>query len=169
MLLVLREPTGATAAPTDGLGGPSPLSVLTALARGRRRTNTDTGRVSAGVRRAAESRLVRRLGEAVELLAPAGIVVTPLDAGQATAVLAARVQPRHVPAALGRAGGGRRGHHHRRRQQRPERRRPRRHQVLAHPDRGATDGRAEHDPDADIDDWDYEDDDDDDDDEGARL
>src|SRR5882724_467733 len=41
VLLVLREPMGATAAPTDGLGGPSPLAVLTALARGKRRTNTD--------------------------------------------------------------------------------------------------------------------------------
>src|SRR5882757_1913384 len=105
VLLVLREPIGATAAPTDGLGGPSPLSVLTALARGRRRTNTDTGRVSAGVRRAAESRLVRRLGEAVELLAPAGIVVTPLDAGQATAVLASACNPdTFLPPSAGLAG-----------------------------------------------------------------
>jgi hypothetical protein len=93
VLLVLREPMGATAAPTDGLGGPSPLSVLIALARGRRRTNTDTGGVSAGVRRAGESRLVRRLSEAIELLAPAGIVVIPLDAGQATAVLASACNP----------------------------------------------------------------------------
>jgi hypothetical protein len=92
VLLVLREPTGATA-PTDGLGGASPLAVLTALTRSKRHTNTAAGGVSAGVRRAAESRLVRRLSEAVELLAPAGIVVTPLDAGQATAVLAAACNP----------------------------------------------------------------------------
>jgi hypothetical protein len=45
------------------------------------------------VRRAAEARLVRRLGEAIELLAPAGIVVTSLDAGQATAVLASACNP----------------------------------------------------------------------------
>lgn len=44
-------------------------------------------------RRAAEARLARRLGEAVELLSPSGIVVTPLDAGQATAVLAAACNP----------------------------------------------------------------------------
>lgn len=92
VLLVLREPTGATT-PTDGLGGASPLAVLTAMTRSKKHTNTATGGVSAGARRAAESRLVRRLGEAVELLAPAGIVVTPLDAGQATAVLAAACNP----------------------------------------------------------------------------
>ena len=44
-------------------------------------------------RRVAESRLVRRLADAVELLGPAGIVVSPLDAGQATAVLAAACNP----------------------------------------------------------------------------
>jgi len=159
VLLVLREPIGATAAPTDGLGGPSPLSVLTALARGKRRTNTDTGRVSAGVRRATESRLVRRLGEAVELLAPAGIVVTPLDAGQATAVLASACNPdTYLPPSAGLAGAD---------------------EVITttggsdlsdddladtrfwHTDRGGTDGRAEYDPNADIDDWDYDDDEDD--------
>jgi PrgI family protein len=43
--------------------------------------------------RAAESRLTRRLADAVDLLAPAGILVTPLDAGQATAVLAAACNP----------------------------------------------------------------------------
>ncbi|MFQ6271295.1 PrgI family protein [Kutzneria viridogrisea] len=161
VLLVLREPTGATAAPTDGLGGPSPLAVLTALARGKRRTNTDTGRVGAGVRRAAESRLVRRLGEAVELLAPAGIVVTPLDAGQATSVLASACNPdTFLPPSAGLAGAD---------------------EVITttggsgdlgdddladtrfwHADRGGTDRRAEPDPDADLDDWDYEDSDEDD-------
>jgi hypothetical protein len=94
VLLVLREPIGgATAAPTDGLGGPGPLAVLSSLARGKRRTTADTSRANAGARRAAESRLVRRLGEAIELLAPAGIVVTPLDAGRATAVLASACNP----------------------------------------------------------------------------
>jgi hypothetical protein len=163
VLLVLREPTGATAAPTDGLGGPSPLAVLTALARGKRRANTGTGGVSAGVRRAAESRLVRRLGEAVELLAPAGIVVTPLDAGQATSVLASACNPdTFLPPSAGLAGAD---------------------EVITttgggsdlsdddladtrswHANRGAVDGRAEPDPDGDIDDWDYEDNDEDDDD-----
>jgi hypothetical protein len=171
VLLVLREPMGATAAPTDGLGGPSPMAVLTALARGKRRTNTDTGQVSAGVRRAAESRLVRRLGEAVELLAPAGIVVTPLDAGQATAVLASACNPdTFLPPSAGLAGAD---------------------EVITttggssdlseddladtrfwHADRGGTDGPAEYDPDGDIDDWDYddgEDDDSEDEDERGRL
>jgi PrgI family protein len=167
VLLVLREPMGATAAPTDGLGGPSPLAVLTALARGKRRTNTDTGRVSAGVRRAAESRLVRRLGEAVELLAPAGIVVTPLDAGQATSVLASACNPdTFLPPSAGLAGAD---------------------EVITttgggdlsdddladarfwHTQDRGTDGRDGHDPDDDLDDWDYDDgDDNDDDDEDER-
>ncbi|MCU1680198.1 MAG: hypothetical protein JWQ81_937 [Amycolatopsis sp.] len=159
VLLVLREPMGATAAPTDGLGGPSPLAVLSALTRGTRRANTDTGRASAGVRRAAESRLVRRLGEAVELLAPAGIVVTPLDAGQATSVLASACNPdTFLPLSAGLAGAD---------------------EVITtsggsdltdddladtglwHDGRGA-DGRGEPDPDADLDDWDYDDSSDDD-------
>ncbi|WP_110343743.1 PrgI family protein [Prauserella flavalba] len=106
VLLVLREPIGgATAAPTDGLGGPGPLAVLSSLARGRRRASTATSGASAGARRAAESRLVRRLGEAIELLAPAGIVVTPLDAGQATAVLASACNPDTLlPPSAGMAG-----------------------------------------------------------------
>jgi hypothetical protein len=90
VLLVLREPLGI-AAPTDGLGGPGPLAVLGSMAGNRRKQTA--GQVDAGTRRAAESRLVRRLGEAIELLFPAGIVVTPLDAGQATAVLAAACNP----------------------------------------------------------------------------
>lgn len=43
--------------------------------------------------RAAETRLARRLAETVDLLAPAGIVITSLDAGQATAILAAACNP----------------------------------------------------------------------------
>jgi hypothetical protein len=92
VLLILREPMGA-AGPTDGLGGPGPLAVLSSLTRGKRRANAENTQASAGARRAAESRLVRRLSEAIELLAPAGIVVTPLDAGQATAVLASACNP----------------------------------------------------------------------------
>ncbi|MCC8244998.1 PrgI family protein [Saccharothrix luteola] len=90
ILLVLREPLGVDA-PTDGLGGPGPLAVLGSLAGTRRRHGH--AHADPGVRRAAESRLVRRLGEAIELLSPAGIVVTPLDAGQATAVLASACNP----------------------------------------------------------------------------
>lgn len=90
VLLVLREPLGL-AVPTDGLGGPGPLAALGAMA-GRRRKQAGA-QVDSGARRAAESRLVRRLGEAIELLSPAGIVVTPLDAGQATAVLASACNP----------------------------------------------------------------------------
>lgn len=92
VLLILREPMGA-AGPTDGLGGPGPLAVLSSLTRGKRRAHVENTQASAGARRAAESRLVRRLSEAIELLAPAGIVVTPLDAGQATAVLASACNP----------------------------------------------------------------------------
>lgn len=85
VLLVLREPLRTTA-PVDGLGGTTPLAAL----RARR---TQTRAVSEAACRAAETRLVRRLGEAIELLTPAGITVTPLDAGQATAVLAAACNP----------------------------------------------------------------------------
>jgi hypothetical protein len=90
VLLVLREPVGGAAAAASG------LAALTSLARGgrRRRAAAAASRAaSAAARRAAESRLVRRLGEAVELLGPAGIVVTPLTAGQATAVLASACNP----------------------------------------------------------------------------
>ncbi len=99
VLLVLREPV-RVGGPTDGLGGASPLATLRA-----RRERARTPGVSEGARRAAETRLVRRLGEATELLAPAGIAVTPLDAGQATAVLAAACNPDSlVPPSAGLAG-----------------------------------------------------------------
>ncbi|MFJ5989314.1 PrgI family protein [Lentzea sp. NPDC092896] len=87
VLLVVREPI-ATAAPPDGLGGPSVFSMLAGKRRKRAARRTTTGE-----RRAAEARLVCRLGEAIELLAPAGIAVTPLDASQATAVLASACNP----------------------------------------------------------------------------
>jgi hypothetical protein len=49
--------------------------------------------------------LARRLGEAVELLSPSGITITPLDAGQATAVLAAACNPDSlIPPSAGLAG-----------------------------------------------------------------
>ncbi|GAA1895312.1 PrgI family protein [Streptantibioticus ferralitis] len=88
VLLVLREPVHATG-PVDGLGGASPLSALTR----RRAANQQGEPVDHATRRAAEARLVRRLAEASELLSPADIIVTPLDPGQATAVLAAACNP----------------------------------------------------------------------------
>ena len=97
VLLVLREPVHATA-PVDGFGGTTSLAALQAR-------RIQTGAVSDAARRAAETRLVRRLGEATELLTPAGITVTPLDAGQATAVLAAACNPDSlIPPGAGLAG-----------------------------------------------------------------
>jgi len=99
VLLVLREPL-RMASPVDGLGGASPLAAL----RVRRQRSRTVG-VTEGARRAAETRLIRRLGEAAELLSPAGITVTPLDAGQATAVLAAACNPDSlIPPTAGLAG-----------------------------------------------------------------
>lgn len=91
VLLVFREDLHPAAAATD-LGGPSPWAMLGSVV-GRRRAGPNGERGAARTRRAAEARLVRRLGDALELLAPAGIVVTPLDAGQASAVLAAACNP----------------------------------------------------------------------------
>lgn len=84
VLLVLREPI-RPADPADGL---SPVAGL--LARHSRRQD---GAVVESVRHAAETRLVQRLGEAIELLAPAGVTITPLDASQATSVLATACNP----------------------------------------------------------------------------
>ncbi|MCE7011684.1 PrgI family protein [Kibdelosporangium philippinense] len=100
VLLILREPL-LTNGPTDGLGGASPLAALSA----KRKAAKQAGMVDDATRRAAEARLVRRLGEAVELLSPSGITVTPLDAGQATAVLAAACNPDSlIPPGAGLAG-----------------------------------------------------------------
>jgi PrgI family protein len=87
VLLVLREPLQPAGAP-EGLGGPSVLAILRA-----KRDQARAPEIEQGARRAAQTRLVRRLGEATELLAPAGIVVTALDAGQTTTVLAAACNP----------------------------------------------------------------------------
>ena len=89
VLLVLREDLRPAGSATE-LTSPSPMAMLRFFA-GRHRTTTQRDDVPA--RRAAQSRLVRRLGEAVELLTPAGIVITPLDAGQTTAVLACACNP----------------------------------------------------------------------------
>ncbi|MEV0700077.1 PrgI family protein [Saccharopolyspora sp. NPDC050389] len=93
ILLVVREPVGS--ASTDALS----------RSRRRHRDHTEDQEPSTGARRAAASRLVRRMHEAIELLAPAGIEATPLDAGQATAVLAAATNPdRLVPPSPEMAG-----------------------------------------------------------------
>jgi hypothetical protein len=100
VLLVLREPLGVTAPVTDGLGGASPLAVLA-----QRRTARRAGPVTDAARHAAEARLARRLGEAADLLSPSGILVTALDAGQATAVLSAACNPDSLlPASTALAG-----------------------------------------------------------------
>ncbi|MDT0318569.1 PrgI family protein [Streptomyces millisiae] len=85
VLLIAREPL-RTAGPAD----PYTAGPKAALRRraGKRQTDPDDA-----ARRSAEARLMRRIEEAVELLGPVGITVTPLDAGQATAVLAAACNP----------------------------------------------------------------------------
>ncbi|WP_285487905.1 PrgI family protein [Amycolatopsis taiwanensis] len=79
VLLVLREPLHTT-----------PAAASSVVPWRRRGENLP---VDEGVRQAAEQRLVRRLSEATELLSPAGIVVTPLDAAAATGVLASACNP----------------------------------------------------------------------------
>ncbi|WP_418153386.1 PrgI family protein [Actinoalloteichus caeruleus] len=81
VLLILREPLHSPTADDSA----RPL-------RWRRSPDPHAAGQEAA-RRAAESRLVRRLAEAAELLGPSGIVVTPLAAGQATAVLASACSP----------------------------------------------------------------------------
>ncbi|MFE0025117.1 PrgI family protein [Amycolatopsis sp. NPDC059021] len=83
VLLVLREPLRT---------GPAPAAASSVLPWRRHRGDGEQP-VDEGVRQAAEQRLVRRLGEAIELLTPAGIVATPLDAAAATGVLAAACNP----------------------------------------------------------------------------
>ncbi|GAA5102950.1 PrgI family protein [Haloechinothrix salitolerans] len=83
VLLVLREPVSA--APPDS------VSLLRHL--WLRSRSGDREEHSAGTRRAATSRLLRRMHEASELLAPAGIEVTTLDAAHASAVLTAATNP----------------------------------------------------------------------------
>jgi PrgI family protein len=91
VLLVLREDLQPAGSAIE-LTGPSPGMMLRFMVgKHRATTHRDPDEVTA--RRAAQSRLVRRLSEAVELLAPAGIVLTPLDAGQTTTVLASACNP----------------------------------------------------------------------------
>ncbi|WP_410645316.1 PrgI family protein [Amycolatopsis sp. lyj-346] len=81
VLLVLREP-----------GRPAVAESVSA-ALGRLRRKPAAAPIDPAVRQAAEQRLARRLNEATELLAPAGIIVTALDAMAATSVLAAACNP----------------------------------------------------------------------------
>jgi hypothetical protein len=90
VLLVFREDLRPAAAAAE-LGSASPWAILGSLTQGQRHAKADGERT--GALRAAEARLVRRLGDAIELLAPAGIVVTALNAGQAAAVLATACNP----------------------------------------------------------------------------
>lgn len=52
--------------------------------------------MDAGARHAAEARLLRRVNEAIDLLAPASIRLTVLDTAQATHVLAGACNPDHT-------------------------------------------------------------------------
>ncbi|MGW2665943.1 TraG/VirB4 family ATPase [Nocardia tengchongensis] len=89
VLLVWREPhhTATTAA---GLAGPSARTLAATLLPSRRRAARE---ISAAARRAAETRLLRRVAEATDLLTPLGISVTTLDDAQATAILASATNP----------------------------------------------------------------------------
>ncbi|MCO1575905.1 PrgI family protein [Crossiella sp. SN42] len=91
VLLVLREP----------LPLPARLGAGVAALAMRRRRRAELGEVA---RRGAEVRLSRRLDQARSLLAAAGIPLRPLDARQATAVLARACNPgTRLPAAAERA------------------------------------------------------------------
>ncbi|WP_338600618.1 PrgI family protein [Saccharopolyspora sp. SCSIO 74807] len=95
ILLVVREPVRTTGQDS-----------LTRRRRfGRPRSGSD--QPSDGARKAAASRLLRRMSEATELLSPAGISVTPLDAAQATAVLSTATNPDSpLPPSAEMAGAG---------------------------------------------------------------
>src|SRR5829696_2832447 len=88
VLLVLREPAPVTVA-----GGPLAASPIRLPVPGRRRALAEAEAGREAWRRAAEARLARRLAEAGQLLAPAGITVTGLDPTQAAVVLAAACNP----------------------------------------------------------------------------
>ncbi|MBV7706512.1 PrgI family protein [Nocardia nova] len=83
VLLIWREPINTPTARASS-------NTLSRMVRPRRRS---PGLASTATRRAAGSRLVRRLGEATDLLTPLGISVTPLDQTQATAVLTSCCNP----------------------------------------------------------------------------
>lgn len=90
VLLVWREPLHGASAAAPGLAGPSARILAAALLPGRRRAARE---VTNAARRAAETRLLRRLSEATDLLAPLGITVTALDDAQATAIVVSATNP----------------------------------------------------------------------------
>lgn len=98
VLLVLREPRATHRSEQSGHG-----SFAAGSSWWPPRREHEAG-WSEHARRAAESRLTGRLTEAVDILAAAGIVVTPLDAAQATTVLAVACDPGRTPAPSGAAG-----------------------------------------------------------------
>lgn len=95
ILLVVREPVRTT--------GQDSLTPRRRFPRPR----SGADQSSDGARRAAASRLLRRMSDATELLSPAGIAVTPLDAAQATAVLSTATNPDSpLPPSAEMAGAG---------------------------------------------------------------
>ncbi|HET8640627.1 MAG TPA: PrgI family protein, partial [Pseudonocardiaceae bacterium] len=97
VILVLRE-SPQSPGRADGLSSPGPLAMLSTLLP-RTTSRPQHGPPAGPARRAAEARLVRRLTEAIDLLAPAGIVITPLPAHQVTALLGSASNPdRLLPA-----------------------------------------------------------------------
>ncbi|MFD6464021.1 PrgI family protein, partial [Streptomyces roseolus] len=90
VLLVWREPLEAATTATTGLAGPSARAIAEQLLPSGRRAARE---ISEAARRAAETRLLRRLGEATDMLAPLGVTVTALDDAQATAILASATNP----------------------------------------------------------------------------
>lgn len=96
ILLVVREPVRTTGQDS-----------LTPRRRFGRSRGGSGDQPSDGARKAAASRLLRRMSEATELLAPAGIAVTSLDAAQATAVLSTATNPDSpLPPSAEMAGAG---------------------------------------------------------------
>jgi PrgI family protein len=88
VLLVLREPAPASARPRRLLGRRARRPNRPRSRPGNRRPGP-----SRSPNNAADARLARRLAEAADLLAPAGIIVTPLDPDRAAAVLASATNP----------------------------------------------------------------------------
>lgn len=84
VLMVLREPVRAPASLGSAANGHTPR---------RRRPVAESG----ATHRAAEARLLRRLNEAQELMGPAGIAVTALEAERAGTVLATACRPDSLP------------------------------------------------------------------------
>jgi PrgI family protein len=89
VIVILREPRPLPTTPTPAAGG--------GRARWRRRRAEPSAAVSGSMSvmavQAAYARLARRLGELVDLAAPAGITLHPLRPEQAAAVLAAACHP----------------------------------------------------------------------------